>query len=61
MTFQKQYDIAYMKSYLSEKNKKGSNVSATTAVDNTITDLIEIANTLIFDCMFLLCHVHVSE
>ena len=47
MTFQKQYDIAYMKSYLSEKNKKGSNVSATIAVDNTITDLIEIAKTLI--------------
>ena len=35
--------MLYMKSCLPEKNKKSSNVFATIAVDNTITDPIEIA------------------
>ena len=39
----KQYGKVFMKSHLPQKNKKGGNVSAIIADDNTITNPIEIA------------------
>ena len=42
----KQYGKVYMKSYLLEKNKTGSNVSVIITADNTITYPTEIAENL---------------